>query len=324
MLRLSSLISFTDVGNGLQLDLTSVNNVEIEKSRLTLTNTAKITLARKMTIYDKGKPTGLQKVDVNTFFKRGLKVEIKLGYDDELVNLFTGYIARIDSKIPFTIYCEDEMWNLKQNSFTKAFKNVKVAEIIKYIYSGPAQIVDLQIGGFKIAKESPAQALLKLKKYGLQCYFDQGVLIVDFAGAIHQGKEIIYDFDQNVIDTDLEYKSKDDIKIKVVGVSKLRTGGKIEIVAGDPGGEEHTLHYVELSKAELQRIVDAEINKLKFDGYKGDFTTFGIPLAAPGDKAFLIDKTYPERNGSFLIQGVKTTFGVNGYRNNITLERKLS
>jgi len=319
MFRLSCNIIIIDPAGTTMLELPFVNEIEIEKSRKTLTNTAKVTIARKLKVFKDS-----TQVDINTIIKRGSKIEIQLGYDDNLETKFTGYVARVDAKIPFTIACEDEMWNLKQNSFTKVFGKVKVSEIVSYIYPGAAQVVDLEIGGITIKKASTAQVLLGLKKFGLQCYFDKGILIVDFAGSVHTGKEVYYDFNTNVISNDLEYKRKEDTRIKVRGISKLHSGGKIEIVAGDNDGEEHTLHYVNLDKQELQKIVNAEIDKLKVDGYENGFTTFGIPSIEPGDIAILNDDDYPEHNGSFLIESVKTTFGMSGYRNVPNLERKLA
>jgi hypothetical protein len=325
LLRLSCLIRFTDNTEKTFLEIPFANDIEIDKSRKTLTNTAKISLARKMIIKTATGIISLKRVDIDPYFRRGLQVEIFLGYNDDLTSMFTGYIARVDAKIPFTIYCEDEMWNLKQNSFTKNFGSVKVSEVVKYVYPGAAQVVDLQIGGIVIKKASTAQVLQGLKKFGLQCYFFSGTLIVDFAGVVHnKGKEVFYDFQKNIIDNDLEYKSSDDIRVKVRAVSKLHTGGKIEIVSGDNDGAEHTLHYVNLDKTALQKIVDAEIAKLKAPGFKNGFTTFGMPLVEPGDIAVLNDDNYKEHNGSFLVESVKTTWGGGGYRHNPIIERKLA
>jgi hypothetical protein len=50
MLQLSCLITFTDASGKTYLSLPFVNEVEIDKSRKTLTNTAKITIPRKLNI----------------------------------------------------------------------------------------------------------------------------------------------------------------------------------------------------------------------------------------------------------------------------------
>ncbi|HEK20687.1 hypothetical protein [Mucilaginibacter sp.] len=298
-----------------------INNIEIEKSRRSLTNTAKITVARNMKLFKAN-----NRVDINTIFQRGAHVEIQLGYNGDLKTEFSGYISDVGAKVPLEINCQDEMWSLKQNSFTKSWsKKVSVSEIIKYVYTGQAQIVDLEIGGFVLKKESTAQALDKLRKYGLQCYFDKGILIVDFAGVIHnQGKEVIYDFDKNIVENNLEYKKKEDARIKVIGISKEHNGKKLEIIAGDNDGEIHTLHYTNMNKDQLQKIVTAEIDKLKYNGYTGSFKTFGLPYIEPGDVAVLNNDKYPDNDGSYLSESVKTTFGVDGFRREIELERKLA
>ncbi len=316
MYTLTSYIKITDPSGTNYLDFDFVNEVVIEKSRKTLTNTATITIARRLKILNG---------DINTIIKRGSKVEIWLGYDGNLVQEFSGYVSGVGAKIPLVINCQDEMWNLKQNSFTKTWKKVKIAEVVKYVYSGATQVVDLQLGGFCCKKESTAQVLDKLKKDGLQCYFLNGVLIVDFAGVVHnKGKEVNYDFYQNIIENNLEYKVKDDARIKVIATSKMHTGKKLEVILGDPDGDVHTLHYVNLDKTELEKIATAEIETLKYEGYKGDFTTFGLPYIEPGDIAVMTDPDYPEHQGAYLTESVKTTFNTSGFRRNPVPERKVA
>lgn len=326
MLILSSLITIIDPTGNFSIDIPIIN-IEIDKSRKTLTNTAKIEMPRNIKVRKLTGPNfSFAQTDINSVIQRGASVTIQIGYDGNLLTEFTGFVAQVSADIPVVIKCQDSMWILKQNSFTHTWpKGVKVAEIISYIYTGKTQVVDLSIGGMVIVKQSTAQVLEGLKKFGLQCYFDNDVLIVDFAGVVHsQGNEVIYDFYQNIIDNDLEYKQKEDSLIKVVGVSKLSNGKKIQIVAGDNEGEIHTLHYSNMDQDQLQKIVSAEIGKLKYEGYTGTFRTFGLPLINPGDKAYLQDGKYPEHDGVYLAESVKTIFGVRGFRREITLERKLS
>jgi hypothetical protein len=295
--------------------------VEINSSRTSLTDTAKIKAPRRMQLFhENGKPA-----DITEVLQRGSKVEIYVGYNDQNTKRFTGYVTGIDARVPLTITCQDEMWKLKQNSFTASFtKNTKVDDIVKMVYTGERKVVDLTIGGWVIKRQNTAQVLEGLKKFGLQCYFMDGVLMVDFAGALHGGrKEVFFDFNQNVVSVDLEYKRKDDARIKVRGVSQQTDGTKIEIVAGDNDGEEHTLNYTGLTKPNLQMIVNAEINMLKQDGFTGEFTAFGWPIVNPGDIAVLTDPDYPEHDGSYLVEGVTVTDD-RGLRQKIKLERKLA
>jgi hypothetical protein len=318
MLVLNSIIRFDDLQTEKRLEFSFCVNIEIEKSRKTLTNTCKITLPRKI--------KGLDNVDINkVFLKPGLKVEVFLGYDGELKKEFTGYVSSVSFKIPVEVTCQDEMFKLKQNSISKSWQNVTLKELIKFIYKGASKVADLSLGGFVIKQQSTAQVLEALKKYGLQSYFDNdGVLVCDFAGSLNEKPiEVIYDFNKNVIDNDLDYNRKEDIRIKVKGISKTETGKKIEFVTGDQDGDERTLNYFNLDNEALQRIVNKELTKLKQDGLKNTFTTFGHPYAEPGNVAIIRDIEYPERNGSYLIETVNTSHGVNGFRRVITPERKL-
>ncbi|MBD3748932.1 MAG: hypothetical protein IE931_05505 [Sphingobacteriales bacterium] len=310
-------IIITNPNGSRYLDINFCNEVEIERSRKNLTATCKIKMPRKIKVIDG---------NINEFFVRGSKVEVYLGYYPNLKLEFTGYIARVDARVPFLISCEDEMWKLKQNSFTKSFKNPTLKEVVNYVYAGPSKVADLKLGGFVIKQQSTAQVLDALKKFALQCYFDEnGVLIADFAGVVaDKPTEVYYDFSKNVIDPDLDYVRKEDLRIKVKGVSKLPNGKKYEFTSGDPDGDERTLHYYNLDQDALKKIVAKELDKLKIDGYKNDFTTFGEPYCFPGYAGVLHDPDYPERDGSYLVEAVTTTFGVNGFRRKITPERRLA
>ena len=163
MFTLSSNITITDPSGTNYLENLPVIECKIKKSRRTLTNTAKITLPRNLKVLNG---------DINTIIQRGAKVSIQIGYDGNLVNRFSGFVSNVNAQIPLTIDCQDKMWALKQNSFTNTWKSgTKVADIISYIYTGRAQIVDLSIGGLVVVKQSTAQILDGLRKFGLQCYF---------------------------------------------------------------------------------------------------------------------------------------------------------
>jgi hypothetical protein len=323
MYKLTSNITITDPTGASYLEYLPIIEVKINKSRRTLTNTAKITMPRNLKVLNG---------DINTIIKRGSAVNIQLGYDGNLTTRFTGFVSQVNAQIPFTIDCQDTMWTLKQNSFTKTWKKgTKVAEIVKYIYTGRAAVVDLSIGGLLVVKQSTAQILDGLKKFGLQCYFGNdangvNTLYVDFAGAVHgSGNEIFYNFYQNILDNKLDYKRKEDSRIKVIGVSKLANGKKIQLVTGDNDGEIHTLNYSYLDASQLQLIINAEIDTLKYEGFKGTFTTWGLPEIEPGDIAVLDNPLYPEQNGSYLTEAVEITFGAeSGYRHEVTPERKVA
>lgn len=95
-------------------------NIEINDSYETLTNTAKITLTRDVRLkltqknedgYISNKV--LTNEDFKSMFKKSDRVRIHLGYDDDNKLMFDGFIITVDAKSPFTLYCEDWGYILK-------------------------------------------------------------------------------------------------------------------------------------------------------------------------------------------------------------------
>lgn len=66
-----------------------------------------------------------------------------------------------------------------------------------------------------------------------------------------------------------------------------------------------------------------QLQKFYYDGLKGDFETFGEPTTFVTDIIQIEDLYHPEKNGNYRVKGVKTSFGMDGYRQNITLDFKI-
>jgi hypothetical protein len=73
----------------------------------------------------------------------------------------------------------------------------------------------------------------------------------------------------------------------------------------------------------MKAIADEEIERLRYEGYRGTFTTFGAPRIEHGDVIDLRSDAYPERDGRYLVRAVTTTFGVGGFRQEVTLDSKI-
>jgi hypothetical protein len=325
-------ITITDIVTGSLLTFTRVAFVEIESTWKALTDTAKITLPRNIRVLNG---------DINSIVKRGSKVVISLGYEEyQMYNEFTGYVARIDTKVPFSIMCEDEMWQLKQTNFTKAFGKTNLKEIISYIYPGEAKVIDMELPSYRINKVSAAKVLASLKdQYGLVSYFKDGVLNVGFAYDWASQNEAIFHFQRNVPEdgVDLEYKLPEDYKVRVRGVS-VQPGNKIiEYTATDANREEYnptkgkfdgdeiTLKQIPngLTKEQLKRLVDDKIKKYKIGGYRGTLKAFGIPYVRHGDIAHLINQLYPETEGRYYIDKTTIQYG-DGIRRVLDIGRKVA
>lgn len=300
-------MAFTLVTNITIADVTFdfVNHVDIKTGFRRLTDVATIILPRNVKVQNEG---------LKDLFERGAPVTIQLGYDGNLNTEFKGFVAHLKPEIPFIIECEDSMFLLKQNNFNLSFKAVTLKELLSVIVPAniPFETLDVNLGKLRLTNISTAKVLAILRsKYGLFSYFKGDTLQVGFA---HQGpsQSVNYNFQQNTKRTNLEYRLKDESKIKVKATSILPNNTKIEIELGDDDGEQRTLTYFDIDEAELKRRAEAEIERLKVDGYRGNITTFGVPFIQHGDISNVVDEAFPERAGAYLTDAVNTRFGARG------------
>jgi len=161
-----------------------------------------------------------------------------------------------------------------------------------------------------------------------------------------------FKFQYNIISDELIYKRKDDVKIGVEvhthkmvsngtnkdGTTKFKTEKidyfgfydknklKIVTVENKPtafDGEIRTINMVNMPGETVQSYVEKQLNRLSYEGWRGEFETFGLPRVEFGNIVRLIDDVLPERNGNYMVKAVNTTFGMNGFRQKITLDIKV-
>lgn len=298
--------------------LYNVHEVRIKSSWETLTDTATVSIPRKIKWKDGSVagPDGL--------FKAGDPVTIKLGYDYDNKTIFEGYVTEILPGTPLTFECQDAAYLLKKKTFTKSYKSVSLKTLLADICPIPFTSVEANLGQFKISNCTVAQVLDELKKtYSLESYVRSGKLYVGLAYSGDGQNRVKFNFQDNVIQADdLKYRLEEDVKYRVKLISIQPNNTKIEVEVGDKDGEQRTLHYYNLPESELRRIGAEDIKKFKYTGYSGSFTAFGEPRTNQGDIAIISDEKYPERAGSYLVKSVETTFGRGGYRQEIELDRK--
>ena len=74
---------------------------------------------------------------------------------------------------------------------------------------------------------------------------------------------------------------------------------------------------------ELTNYVTKELNRVSYEGWRGSFTTFGLPMVKHGYSVSIIDNILPERNGTYMVKQVNTSFGVDGFRQEIYLDLRI-
>lgn len=173
--------------------------------------------------------------------------------------------------------------------------------------------------------------------------------------AITAGRKV-FKFQQNIISDSLDYRRKDDIVLSAVATNTIEEAtGKTtkdghaktrkkrlevlvtfrnasatpEVIIGtkekplppNTGGERRTLHFLGANTtSELATLAANELKKYYYTGFKGKFTTFGLPYVTHGYNVDIIDPVLPERNGRYKVKAVQYTGGVNGLRQEIELD----
>ncbi len=290
-------------------------NLEIQHSIEMLTDTCVLKFPRKVKWKDK---------KITDLIKRGNDLIVNIGYEDENDKVFTGIIREINADIPVTVKADDLMFKLKKNSIKTSFQKVSLKEILTEIMPEGItwKAADINLGKFRINNATPAKVLAYLKsKYGIYSFFRKGTLYsgLRYWGEYKNSHE--FSFTKDIVSDNLTYKIAEDIKYKVVAISIADDNSRTEVIKGDDNGEQRTFHYYNIEKKELERRAEQELEKLKYDGYRGTFTTFGQPTVFHGDAVKLIDKRYPEREGTYIVKSVRRNFGTQGYRQIIELDR---
>jgi hypothetical protein len=365
------------------------NSFEIQNGWENMTTNGKIIFPKNMSVIDLqtkseisffGKNKNIAGFNGAPLLMRGDKIKIEAFYiywDDNLNEkqtekkvIFEGYISKINAKIPVEILVEDSMYLLKQLPMTNGAygAGVSLEDILTNALKGTGLTVN-QLASTKLSWDNSlliidnmtvAQFLEKLRKDAfLHCYFKGTELRVGSIVYIEEeAKTRTFQFQENIISSDLNFVRKDDIVLSAVASNHIEeaTGkttkdghaktknsrievlvwfdrsGKFqskEVKKGDKAdanvdGERKTFHFLEAkSTDDLIKLAKASLEKYYYSGFKGSFTTFGTPSVENGDNAEIINTLLPEQNGTYKIKAVDISGGVNGFRQKIELDYKI-
>jgi len=365
------------------------NSWEINDGWENMTTGGKIIFPKNMSVVDAetkttmsffGKNKNIAGFNGAPLLMRGDKVKVEafyIYYDDNLSEkqtekrlVFDGYITKINAKTPVEIEVEDNMYLLKQLPMINGAygSGVSLETILTNALIGTGLTVN-QLTTTKLTWDNSllmienmtiAQFLEKLRKDAfLHCYFRGTELRVGSIVYIEaEAKTKTFQFQENIISSDLTFVRKDDIVLSAVasnhieeltgkttkdGHAKTRNSrievlvwfdrsGKFqskEVKKGDKpdanvDGERKTFHFLEAkTTADLINLAKASLQKYYYTGFKGSFTTFGTPSVDFGDNAIIINDLLPEQNGTYKIKAVNISGGVNGFRQKIELDYKI-
>lgn len=358
MLTPKSLILITSKTTGVVYEFDFVAEVEIKQTWQDFTDTAKITIPRKLNLEGKSITNG-----VDSLFKRGDSVQIWLGYlptvydptvdpKTYLIKEFEGYVTKVKPQLPIEIECEDPMWLLKQFTMTQSFPELTKLQVVLDYISGKYKAwslkhgytrkltfkaIDTAIGKLDIGDNAatPIDTFKRLKDHlRLSTFVRDDVVYCGFAWKdFNKVNNYHFDSDQDIITSDMEYRNRADVPVLIVakmvyaGTKGRKVGDKastLRAIAGDYGGDVLEIpYYGNFTKAQLQKFANDELDKISYDGFYGSLETFGEPSVNYWDRVTLSNGKISDQNGTYLVKQVDKTFGMTGFRQKIQLDIKI-
>lgn len=279
------------------------NSVNTEEGWEFLTDTATIVLPRSVKDFDKLK--------VKSIFKKGDPVQVYLGYDENLFLEFEGFINMVSADIPIEIKCDDTMYLLKNHPVNISMKSTRLIDLIKKIVPVGIEVdvADMNIGTKRFPNTTAAKILEELQENNIYSYFKGKTLVVGKIYTDDTAIPVELNFNKNVVDHNLQYKNAEDVLIKIKGISTLTNGRKLTAEWGDEGGTMQQLSYYNITvKAELEKLIKADYEKFKVEGFEGDIEIFGIPRVKHGMKVRIVSYQYPDRNGVYFVKKVERKY----------------
>jgi hypothetical protein len=222
-------------------------------------------------------------------------------------------------------------------------------------------LTETTFGVFMVGNETVAEVLARLQKqYYFEASFRGDELRCGMNIYIEsEAQKHTFTFQHTIISDELDYRRKDDLVLSCVASNKNEeeTGemtkdgnpktkcNRMEVLitfqnrAAEPtvfikkkgedyppntGGERIAQPFPGAkSIKELISVGTEFLRKFYYTGFKGKFTTFGIPFVKMGDNVQLIDPVLPERNGLYKVKGVEYSGGMGGLRQVIELHYRI-
>ena len=296
---------------------------EIVRDSDALTTTCKLTLPKKVKWKD----------ETSNPIKRGDKITVWLGYDDNLQLAFTGYVLRVGLKAPVEVFCEDEMFMLKQSvmDYSLIVNPVDLRSLLKNftdfpVYASDKIIVDYS---FRSSAVSVANFLDFFKSFGPDKFFFRNVkgkyALVSLHSFVPNLEDIvdhyIFESGRNIIsdrNLDVFRPGASDVYIRIsVPASQNSKRQFVERGSADKAFKKFIFRKWCYNLDVANRIADYIVQRETQSGLSGRFLTFGHQLVWPFDVVGI--KIDGERKGKYQVSKNTITYGSSGFRQDITL-----
>lgn len=316
----------------------SIKEVAIKRSLTNFMDTAKVVLPAVAVLKDKA--TGQsQKVDTARQFKRGDRISIALAYNNEPVQEWEGFIARVNKTVPCELECEGYAFQLRDKSITKVYQKTSLKQVLSDLIAGTDIVLhsdneEVQLDRLELVKIPRIKALQTIVKElgeAVSIWFEGNVLYAGLKYARFSDKnkdwqpDVKYRMGWNCVrDGELKERDKGDDPYEVEFVAKQTDGQKKKASAGKANSNVHrkVINAVK-DNATLQKMAKEREAAKNYTGVEGSITGFLIPKVKPGNKIAVQDDRWAELGGNYLVEEVTTVFGVQGARRKVKISVKL-
>jgi len=322
MFRLSCYIDIYNPDTATRVRFDYVNEIEVVTSVRNFTDTAKIKVPRKLAY--KGR-------NITEYIKRNNTITIRLGYDDNLLTVFKGYVTNVSTGTPIEITCENEAWKLKQVILQpKHYAKLNIQDFVKeHMSAYICKVPSVDLGEVRINADVTLANVYDyfMRNYPVNFYFRNDIFYGILPGVMTAADDGItthkFRIGYNTISDNLVYTLADDVKLQIVAKAITRDNVKLEWKEPQQADDaEVRTFYVPgaTSIAELKEYALNQLKEFKIDQMTGEFTAFGIPFVQKGDVVHILDDDNQERhNKKFYVEQVTYSFGQSGYRQRIKL-----
>lgn len=319
MLKLSVRIEITGEKKWVFEKITAC---EIVRDSDALTTTCKLTLPRKV------KWQG----ETSNPIRRGDKISVWLGYDDNLQLAFSGYVLRVGLKAPVVLECEDEMFMLKNKvmDYSIIKTDMNVPDVLKHFTSLPVRSPDFNIGYyFRSSAVTAAQFLSYVKSFGPDRFFfrmlDGKMTLVCLNPFVPNLQDVVdtfvFESGVNIISDkklNVFVPGKNDVYVRIPVLASINKERKIiERGSDDKAFKRFIFRNQPFSVQTAERLADFIVERESRSGLQGSFSTFGHNLVWPFDIVGI--KIDGERKGKYQVAKNTITYGSGGFRQDITL-----
>lgn len=315
---------------------TGVHEVVIRKSVHSIAETATIKIPAVASLLKTGNASP-EKINTAVAFNEGDSVTIKLGYNGELQNEFSGFVKQLKPGMPLQLECEGYSWLLRRNRPMLKGNNDKLRALAAAALTNLDNNEkislkcdeDMELAGMNAGQMSGFDVINYISKYtdeNISFFFSEPKTIwcgrfytAAMNGRDFNNKDVVqYRIGYNTTRTNELQQHSTDTEPGVVTYSR-RTIDGIRIAHTARGTKTNAVEHAAVlnhvrTREGLQLLAEERIRQHTYIGYEGRLIAFLQPYVVPGNKVHVTDALNEKMNGTYVVESTEVVFGVNGAR----------